>query len=259
VVEFPDIATYSAWLADRRFIWAVAVAALSGLVRGFAGFGSALIYIPLVAAIYEPRIASVTLLLIDLVSSAPFTVPEFRKCNWREVAPISIAMAAAVPVGTMALLVLDPIVLRWGIAVLVLGLLAVLVSGWRFHGEPGLPVTIGVGLFSGFGCGAVQIGGPAVIIYWLSRRTNPVTMRANLMVFFIFTGVAVIISYLVQGVFSEDQVALSIMLGVPYMVALGAGAYFFRGASDKAYRYAAYAIITLAALVSLPIFDRVLR
>jgi uncharacterized membrane protein YfcA len=259
VIEFPDIAIFSAALADPRFMWAVAVSILSGLVRGFAGFGSALIYIPLVAAIYEPRISSVTLLLIDLVSSTPYTVPEFRKCTWREVVPISVAMAVAVPLGTLALQVVDPIVLRWFIAVLVLGLLAVLISGWRFGGEPGLPVTVGVGLFAGFGCGAVQIAGPAVIIYWLSRSTSAATMRANLMVFFVFTGVVVVISYLVQGLFSKELIALSVLLGLPYMVALGAGALFFRGATDRFYRNVAYAIITAAALVSLPVFDQVFR
>jgi uncharacterized protein len=259
VIDFPDSSIFAAALADRRFVWAAAVAALSGLVRGFAGFGSALIYMPLVAAIYEPRAASVTLLLIDLVSSTPFTVPEFRKCTWREVLPISIAMVIAVPIGTLALLLVDPIVLRWGIAVLVLGLLAVLVSGWRFRGEPKLPVTIGVGLFAGFGCGAVQIAGPAVIVYWLSRGGPAAIMRANLMVFFIFTGITVLISYFVQGLFTKEFVALSILLGLPYMIALGAGVFFFRGASDAFYRKVAYAIITLAALLSLPIFDQVLR
>src|SRR5688572_33142229 len=107
---------------DRRFVAAATIAALSGLVRGFSGFGSALIYMPLVAAVYDPRIAAVTLLLIDFVSSTPFTIREFPRATWREVLPISLAMAAAVPLGTWALIVLDPIVLRWGMAILVLGL-----------------------------------------------------------------------------------------------------------------------------------------
>ena len=59
---------------DRRFWPAIAIAALSGLVRGFSGFGSAMIYMPLVAAVYEPRIAAVTLLTIDTLCTAPFTV-----------------------------------------------------------------------------------------------------------------------------------------------------------------------------------------
>ena len=91
------MAAISAALSDRRFIAAVTIAALSGFVRGFSGFGSALIYIPLIAAVYEPRIAAPTLLLIDLVGSAPFTIRELPRCNWREVAPVTTAAALAVP------------------------------------------------------------------------------------------------------------------------------------------------------------------
>jgi hypothetical protein len=40
---------------------------------------------------------------------------------------------------------------------------------------------------------------------------------------------------------------------------MGVGAYFFHGASDKLYRNVAYAIITLAAIVSLPVLDSLLR
>ena len=55
---FPDLAAFSAATNDNRFVAAVLIAALAGLVRGFSGFGSALIYMPLIAAVYEPRIAA---------------------------------------------------------------------------------------------------------------------------------------------------------------------------------------------------------
>src|SRR5205085_11362194 len=138
VIDFPDMTAFTAALADRRFVAAVVIAALSGFVRGFSGFGSALIYIPLIAAVYEPRVAAATLLLIDLIGSAPFTIRELPRCNWREVAPVTAAAALAVPLGTMALIWIDPIALRWFIAALVLALLAVLASGWRYHGKPSL-------------------------------------------------------------------------------------------------------------------------
>ena len=47
------------------------------------------------------------------VRSTPFAIPEFRRCTWREVLPLSVAMAIDVPLGTWLLVVLDPIVLRW--------------------------------------------------------------------------------------------------------------------------------------------------
>jgi len=259
VIDFPDSATLTAVINDRRFVVAAAISALSGLVRGFSGFGSALIYMPLVSAVYEPRIAAVTLLLIDFFLSAPFTVREFRRCTWREVLPIWLAASVAVPFGTMALLVLDPVLLRWGIAALVLGLLAVLTSGWRYHGKPHLAASIGVGLFSGFGAGAVQIAGPAVIIYWLGSSHNAATVRANIMVFFTLTGAVLVLSYLAQGLFTADTLVLAVLLGIPYFAMIALGAYFFHGSSEALYRRVAYLVIALAALLSLPIFDQMLR
>ena len=249
------MAAFAAALSDSRFVAAVVVAALSGFVRGFSGFGSALIYIPLIAAIYEPRIAAPTLLLIDLAGSAPFTIRELARCNWREVAPTTIAAAVAVPLGVMALVLIDAIVLRWFIAFLVLTLLAVLASGWRYHGKPTLPVSIGVGLFAGFGSGAVQIAGPAVIVFWLGGSSDAVTVRANLMVFFFLMGFITGAAYVAQGIITADILALSVLLGIPFVLAMWAGARWFHGASDAAYRRVAYAIIAVSALVSLPLWD----
>jgi uncharacterized membrane protein YfcA len=259
VIDLPDSATFAAALAERRIFAAAAVAATAGLVRGFSGFGGAMIYMPLVAAIYEPRIAAVTLLLTDFLSSTPFVIPEVRRCTWREVAPISIAMAATVPLGTYLLIALDPIALRWIIAGLVLGLVAVLVSGWRYRGPSTLPITAGVGAIAGVGAGAAQIAGPPVILYWLSRGNNAVTLRANLMVFFLFCGIVLVTWYAAQGLFTAQTIALSLMFGVPYLVGVGVGSRFFHGTSDRLYRNVAYAICTLAALLSLPVLDGLLR
>src|SRR2546423_11851481 len=253
------MAAIAAALSDRRFIAAIAIAALSGFVRGFSGFGSALIYIPLIAAVYEPRIAAPTLLLIDLVGSAPFTVRELPGCNWREVVPVTTAAALAVPFGTMALIWIDPIVLRWFIAVLVLGLLAVLASGWRYHGKPTLAVSIAVGLFAGFGSGAVQIAGPAVIIFWLGGSSNAAVVRANLMVFFMLMGFITGTAYVAQGLLISDVLALSILPGVPFLLAMWTGARWCPGASGVAYRAVAHRIFTLAAIVSMPLWDSWLR
>ena len=251
--------TAASLMADSRFIAAIAVALIAGLVRGFSGFGSALIYVPLMSAIYEPRIAAVTLLITDFVASAPFTVSQTWRCNWREVAPVSGAALLTIPLGVAALEYLDPVILRWFIAVLVTTLLAVLVSGWRYRVEPKIPVSIGVGLVAGVGAGAVQIAGPAAIIYWLGGPSHAAVIRANLMVYFAILAIASFIAYQMRGLFTADVLTLSVLLGPVFIAAMALGAFLFRGASDNAYRSVAYAIIALSALVSLPLFDELFR
>jgi uncharacterized membrane protein YfcA len=259
VIELPDTATFATALSEHRVYIGAAVALLAGVTRGFSGFGGAMIYMPLIASIYDPRIAAVTILIVDTVAATPFAIPEFRRCTWREVTPLSIAMAVGLPIGTWALLVLDPIVLRWCIAAVVLSLVPVLASGWRYHGAPRLPITAGVGLFAGISAGAVLIAGPPVILYWLGGGNNAKTIRANLMVFFMICDFILVAIYSVTGLFEARPLALSVLLGVPYMIGLGIGSHFFFGASDRLYRNIAYGITTLAALVSLPVLDRFLR
>ena len=132
----------------------------------------------------------------------------------------------------------------------------VLASGWRYHGAAAhARHRCGVGLFSGVDAGAVQIAGPPVILYWLGRGNSAVTVRANLMVFFMICGVVLIASYATQGLFTAPTLALSLLLGIPYMVGVAPARGFSVAHRTRLYRRVAYLIIALAALLSLPMLD----
>ena len=255
---FPTYETFTALAADPRFPFALGIAALSGIVRGFSGFGSALIYVPLMAALYGPREAAATLALMDFASALWPAISARREADWSDLIPIGIASIICVPLGTMLLLAADPAILRWIISVGILGLLAALITGWRYRGPQTLPVKLAVGAISGVGAGATQVGGPPLIFYWLSTAV-PAVMRANLLVYFQINGAALIVSYFAQGVFDARIVALALIVGPIFGIALGIGAYFFRGASDALYRSVAYAIVALAAIIGVPVFDGILR
>ena len=114
-------------------------------------------------------------------------------------------------------------------------------------------------MFAGIGAGAAQIAGPAVILYWLSRGNNATTLRANLMVFFVFCGIILIAVYAVQGLFTARLIALALLSTPCYIAGVAIGSRSFRSASDRLYRNVAYAICLLAAILSLPILDPILR
>ena len=72
-------------------------------------------------------------------------------------------------------------------------------------------------------------------------------------------GTILVAVYATQGLFGAKELALSALLGVPYLLGVAIGAYFFRGTSDQTYRRLAYAIIALSALLSLPVLDPLFR
>ena len=255
MVDPPTLAIFSDIVADRRFTIAMGVAVLAGVVRGFSGFGSALIYMPLISAVYGPQLAAATLLLIDTITSLPFALKAIPECNWREVRLVMITGAIGVPLGAAALFYVDALALRWFISVLVLTAVVILVSGWRYHGKPTVTASLGVGALAGFGAGAVQIGAPPLLVYWLGGQNSAATVRANIMVYFIMQGALAMLAYLYGALFTAQALALSLLLGVPFGISLAAGARWFAGTSDAFYRRLAYLIIAVSGLVSLPIFD----
>ena len=241
--------------ADPRFVYALGIATVAGLVRGFSGFGSALIYMPLISAIYSPAVAAATILLIDSLCGLPFAIHAWPKANRREVLPVSLGGVVGVPLGVMALLYIEPLTLRWFIAALVLAAVAALAAGWRYHGKPTLPASLGVGALSGFGAGAVQIGAPPLLVFWLGGKNSATTVRANIMVYFVVQGTLTFILYFYNGLFTAPVVVLSLLFGVPFALAMFGGAWWFHGSSDVLYRRVAYVIIGFAGLASLPVFD----
>ena len=249
------LALFHEAIADPRFLVALGVAALSGLVRGFSGFGSALIYVPLISAIYTPKLAVPSLLLIDTLCGLPFLFSVLHHVNRREVITAAIAGCSLLPIGMLALLWVDPLYLRWFISLLVLFALLSLISGWRYHGKPTVPATLAAGAAAGFGGGAAQIAAPPLLIFWLGGNNSAATVRANIMAYFGIQGTMSIVLYAFNGLLNAQTLIISVLMGIPFIVFLAAGAYFFRGASDLLYRRAAYVIIAIAGLISLPLFD----
>jgi len=259
VIDLPDLSTFADLFADRRIYAAIAVSILAGATRGFSGFGSALIYVPLISAIYDPRTAAVTFLLIDAATGIALLPTVWREADWREVLPLAVAAVVAGQFGSLILQYADPTALRWGITVVVLTVLAVLMSGWRYHGKPILIVTLAVGFVAGILGGAVQIVGPPIILYWLGSASVAAVVRANFTGFFALFAWALFITYLMRGLLSAPMIALGCILGPLQILSLSSGTRLFHLASATTYRRVAYTIILIGALVSMPVLDPLFR
>src|SRR4051794_41965682 len=92
---------------------------LAGLVRGFSGFGSALVLSPSLAALYGPQVAVPVALVLELALAVPL-VPRVRHLvDWRRIALLCVAAPLTVPLGARLLAIVDPEALRWAIFALV--------------------------------------------------------------------------------------------------------------------------------------------
>ena len=246
-------------LALRSLAFLLATAFVAAMARGFSGFGAALIFLPLAATVVDPKIASPLLLITDAVLAVGFIPDAYRKADKREVSIMGVGAAIGIPLGTLILVRLDALTIRWAIVVLATTMLTLLISGWRYRGRPTAPLSFGVGAFAGVCSGAAQVGGPAVIAYWLGSHAPPATVRANIILYFAISIVIAIVAYSLAGVITLTVLKLCLVVGPVYGLGLFIGARLFGVADEAVFRRICYALIAVAVLVSLPLLDGVVR
>jgi uncharacterized protein len=235
------------------------IAFVSATARGFSGFGSALIFMPLASSLAAPRLVAALLLIIDFVAAAPL-IPNAWKHADRKATAVMVAGAfVGVPVGTYFLSRLDPVTTRWIISVFVFALLMLLLSGWRYRGKDYSALSIDIGGLSGFCSGLAQTGGPPIVGYWLGRPIASVIARANILLFFGASDFFSAISYALAGLITAEAIRFSLLIGPVYGIGVAFGAVLFGRASERLFRAICYVLIAAAVIIGLPALDDTLR
>lgn len=229
---------------------------LGGLVRGFTGFGFAMVFMPLASLVLGPVAALGLIWVIDAPFAFPIAAHAAKRAEWREVLPLLVAASLSLPAGIALLTWLDPLTMRWLLAGLVLGAVALLGSGWRYHGRPGIPLSLGVGTLSGLCNGLASIGGMPLAVFWLgAQRNDRHKTRANMQTYFgLSTSISGTVLFL-KGIITLASLLMALPLFAVYGVGLWIGTHGFRLASEETFRRIAYGVIFLSALVSLPLWD----
>jgi uncharacterized membrane protein YfcA len=235
------------------------IAFVSGLARGFSGFGSALIFMPLASSMASPRLVAAVLLIIDFIAAAPLAPNAWKHADRQATAVMVSGALVGVPLGTYFLSRLDPVTTRWIISGFVFALLLLLLSGWRYRGKDHAAISIGVGGLSGFCSGLAQTGGPPIVAYWLGRPLPSVVARANILLFFAASDFFSVVSYSLSGLVTSEAIRFSLVIGPVYAVGVMLGAKLFGRASETLFRAICYVLIAAAVVIGLPLLDGVVR
>lgn len=246
-------------LSDAGIALLFAATLLGGLVRGFTGFGFAMVFMPLASVVVGPVFALGLIWFIDLPFALPIAARSAKRAEWSEILPLLLTATLALPVGIWLLIWLDRTTMRWLLAVLVLLAVGLMASGWRYSGRPTVGLSLGVGAMSGLFNGMASIGGMPLAVFWLgAQRNDRHSTRAN---FQAFIGVTALVSGAVlwwKGILGVPALLMAAPLLATYGLGLWAGTHGFRLASEATFRGVAYCVIFLSAVVSLPLWDGLL-
>ncbi len=225
---------------------------LAGMIRGFVGFGTAMIYLPIAALFLSPIQALMTLVVIDLFGPLPLLPKVAKDVHRKDLTRLLIGTVIALPIGIATLLVLSPDMFRFIVSVVALVMLAGLIGGWRYHGTLPGPAVVGTGMAAGFLGGVAGIPGPPVIFVYMASPHSPNVIRANTTFYLYGYDILLLIMLLIQTTISWTHMVLGLILSVPYLLGNLSGAALFRPDKERVFRYTAYTLIAGSAVIGLP-------
>ncbi len=248
----PELITSA--LATDGLMWIALAAFVAGLIRGFSGFGTAMVYLPIASLYLSPVEALVTLTIMDSLGPIPALPRARREADWPDLRRLLLAMTLFLPVGLWLLVSVPAEFFRFGVSGVSLILLAALVLGVRYTGQLSAAKVFGVGASSGVLGGAVGLPGPPVILFYMASQHPTHVIRATTMVFLFSFDIIILIMMAIQGILALPSLVLGAVLIGPMLFGVMLGTWLFRPEYEKVYRTLAYVIIGVSAVRGLPIW-----
>lgn len=228
---------------------------LAGLVRGFAGFGTAMVFVPIAATVVSPVWSIVIMMAFDLFGPIALLPRAWRDGEPRDVGLLGIGALIGLPIGVYFLTRMEPDTFRWLVSGLSVSMLVLLVSGWRYRNPLSAIKTSMVGFVSGVFTGIAALPGPPVILSYMSSPRRPEVIRGNTMMYLFLVDVLSFVVFGLKGLLVALPLVIGIILAVPYTVAGLIGTRIFNPEKEHIYRRVAYCLIAGSAILGLPIWD----
>ena len=229
-------------------------ALLAGLIRGFSGFGTAMIYIPFAASQISPFWALTSLVIMDLIGPLTLLPRTWKETHKPDLIKLGIGATLACPLGVWLLVLMEPDFFRYSVSILTLLLLVLLICNFRYTGKLNDTTIVGTGGLGGFLCGVAGLPGPPVIMFYLASSLPPVVIRANLFVYLIFADLLLLGIFSTQGFIQVGAITVGLIVTLPYLFFLWIGTMIFNPDKEKQYRIVAYLVIAFSAIGGLTLW-----
>ena len=236
---------------DARLAVVCAAIFIGGFMRGFVGFGAALVTIPVLSLAYEPRLAVAAMTVVGIPTLLQLLPEAIRTSERKIVMPISLAILATTPFGTWALVNTSPALMKIVISSLVILMVAMLARGWRLEREVSRHILIGAGVAGGLIQGVAGIGGPPVVAVALSRAGSATQQRGNVLALMTAISLSSLAPMLYFGLFTKQAIVTGLLLLPVYGGSILLGSRYFAYGGARHFRRAAMATLALIGIATL--------
>ncbi len=183
---------------------------LAHLVKGFAGFGTALVTIPVLALFVELKLVLAIVVVVGLFISFVMHMQYNKKVLYNYAKPVCIGSIIGVIIGTMILVVVENMLLKLILAAIISILALSILFEKKIHthrvnerwGYPAGVVASFIGSLFG-------VNGPPLVVYFTEIIKDKDKLRATLNFTFMVMAAMQLVTYGIGGLITEQSVLLS--------------------------------------------------
>jgi len=117
------------YFIPENYILLILVIMFAGFIRGFLGFASGLITIPILSLLYSPIFALVFNIVLEIPATIYLTYVGAKTCKFKEISPMFFCMMVAIPIGTIFLISINEQLIRIIMSILVIFFVILITSG----------------------------------------------------------------------------------------------------------------------------------
>lgn len=233
---------------------AILIVSFAMFVRGFTGFGGALLTVPLLGLIWDVQQAIVVVAIMQVATGGTLALLARRSVARHELARVLVPSLVGLGVGAV---LLSELPVEW--VALALGVFSIgaglnILARARVVAEPiqaSLVVTGGTGIVAGLLQGMVGTGGPVIVPYMQRVVPRVAALRSTLLTYFLVLDALRLTGYIPLGIAGQDTFATSL-----YLLPFAVGASLLGGrlhieVSDAVFQVAVAALLVLAGVLLL--------
>lgn len=196
--------------------WVAVVVLVAATAQTVSGFGFALLAVPMMTLLVDPRVAIVVATLLGATSSTSQSLIDRRHINWPLTRRLSLAALLGMPAGLAVFLFVDEAFLRMLVGSVVLVAALLLLRGFSIPAEA-TRADWWLGAASGVLATSTSTNGPPLVFLMQAKGLPPTTFRATINAVFTTANAVAITLFALAGKVTVDGLSAA-ALGLPSML-----------------------------------------
>jgi hypothetical protein len=232
-------------------IVAVIAVLIAGFIRGYSGFGFAMVAVTSISLVIPPARVVPLVLILEVVASISLVPQVWKDIDWYSLRWLLAGSLFATPFGAYLLANIPPEPMRMSISLLVLVAAILLLRGWAWKRMPGKPLILATGIACGILNGAAAIGGPPVILMYLSSPAGVTVSRASIIAYFLGIDTMSLVMASIHGLTTFQTLLLTVVCIIPLLLGIAVGSKMFIKVEKESFRQHVLILLIILSSVGL--------